>query len=477
VTSFVPQHRMEPPRAHVTITSVDTVKLTAVGLDTRNMGPVSIDLSVHNSQTVIYPREGEEWFLTKINDIWVLDKKGGFGNEGLLREARPGDQVTVTDGNYVLDAKTTQITGPTTFESPVTANSTLSVWGATDLGQLDSYGNLYMHGYHIFSQGGQIQTGNLFAEQIVGTKNAFFDKNLQADTMHCIKGFTTGRIDAYGDVLTHGYRIDTNGGNINCQAIDAYNYMSTNVLYIAGFRAADSGGVYSNSVWVGNAHMAVDGFGIGNAWMNRDGHFTPLGGVDYNGCYGSSASFGGMLMNGGGITTGWRNIDAGFGWMWAGGFVTNICEERFKRDITPIEESQLDTVLAAPLYNFRYDPEVINNVAPEVSSVPEAPDVGPQTTETPDPASARSTGTSTSDPDLINSGVPEEVAEAWRFGPMADDLPEHMVGETSIGKGPDLGAMVNTLWGAVQELSGKLDAANEKIAALTTRLEAVEARS
>jgi hypothetical protein len=489
VTSFVSQHRMEPPRVHVTIITVDTVKLTAVGLDTRNMGPVTIDLSVHNSQTVIYPREGEEWFLTKINDIWVLDKKGGFGNEGLLREALPGDLVTVTDGNYVLDSATTQIVGPTTVEGHLTANTDFSVWGNTDLGDtqiygvVDQRGHLHMHGYHIYNEGGsiftgggniictQINCGNIWAEQIVGTKNAFFDLNVQASTMHCINTLTSARQDVYGPTYTHGNSIDTQGGSVYTRNLEAWG----GNIWAQGAITADNY-IGSRDIWSGNSHMNGDGFGIGNAWMNGSGHFTPNGGVDFYGCFGSSASFGGMGFNGNGIVTGWRTVDAGFGWVWAGAFITNICEERFKRDIAPIEESQLDTVLAAPLYNFRYDPEAINNVAPDVASVPEAPDVGRQTTEAPD-LGLTSTGTSTSAPDLINAGVPEDVAEAWRFGPMADDLPDHLVGETSIGKGPDLGAMVNTLWGAVQELNEKLEAANEKIAALTTRLEVVEARS
>ena len=484
MTTFVPPHRMEPPRVRVNIISVDTVNLTAVGIEPTNNGPITIDLRISNSQTVIYPREGEEWFLTKINDIWVLDKKGGFGNEGLLREASPGDMVTVTDGNYMLDTGPVSIEAATTIEGHLTASTDFTVWGNTDLGNtqiygsMDQRGDLHMHGYKIFNEGGhtdtgggQIVAGNLWANQIVGTKNAFFDLNVQAKTMHCLETFTSGRQDVYGPTYTHGNSIDCQGGSIFPRNVEAWG----GNIWAQGAITADNY-IGSRDFWSGNSHINGDGFGIVDAWMNRYGHFTPQGGVDYYGCFGSSSSFGGILTNGGGITTGWRQVDAGFGLMWAGGFITNICEERFKRDIAPIEESQLDTVLAAPLYNFRYDPEVINNVASEaVASV--TPEVGPQTTEAPDPGLARSTGTSTSAPDLINPGVPEEVAEAWRFGPMADDLPDYLVGETSIGKGPDLGAMVNTLWGAVQELNGKLDAANEKIANLTSRLEAVEGRA
>jgi len=497
VTSFVPQHRMEPPRAHVTIISVDTVKLTAVGLDTKNMGPVSIDLSIMNSQTVIYPREGEEWFLTKINDIWVLDKKGGFGNEGLLREAAPGDHVTVTDGNYMLDTGPVSIEAETTIEGHVTANTDFTVWGNTDLGNtqiygsMDQRGDLHMHGYKIWNEGGAITTGGghittnggsldagrgetagqVWGGQIVGSQNSFFDKYVRIVDLQVTGNTTTARQDVYGPTYLHGNSIDAQGGSLYTRNVEAWG----GNIWAQGSITADYY-LGSRDIWSGNSHMNGDGFGNGNAWMNANGHFTPQGGVDYFGCFGSSSSFGGILTNGGGITTGWRQVDAGFGLMWAGGFITNICEERFKRDITPIEESQLDTILAAPLYNFRYNPEVINNVASEAASVTVIPEVGPQTTEAPDPESARSlVGTDSNPP--INPGVPEEVAEAWRFGPMADDLPDYLVGETSIGKGPDLGAMVNTLWGAVQELNGKLDAANEKIANLTSRLEAVEGRA
>src|SRR4051812_2856060 len=220
---------MEPPRVRVNIISVDTVNLTAVGVEPTSLGAINIDLRVHNSQTVIYPRENEEWFLTKINDVWVLDKKGGFGNEGLLREASPGDQVTVTDGNYVLDAKTTQIVGPTTVEGHLTANTDFTVWGNTDVGNiqiygiLDQRGDLHMHGYKIFNEGGlintgggniicgQINSGNIWAEQIVGQQNSFFDKYVRIYDLQVTHDTTLGGTNFYGTADHHGNTIYAGG--------------------------------------------------------------------------------------------------------------------------------------------------------------------------------------------------------------------------------------------------------------------------
>jgi hypothetical protein len=217
------------------------------------------------------------------------------------------------------------------------------------------------------------------------------------------------------------------------------------------------------------------GFFIGPTWV--DG-----GGVGGPGC-----SFGGVGINGGGINTGWRNIDAGFGHIFAGAYWTNISGSEQKRDITPIETSQLDAVLAAPLYHFRYKPTVVNNLATDVeseigvASVPDPPSMPDQsrpTTQVTEPVLGAAETTIPPEPEVvtgINSGVAEDIAETWRFGPMVEDLPEQVIGETPRGKAPDLVSLVYTAWGAIQELSAKLDTANEKIAALTTRLEAVEA--
>jgi len=475
MTSFMTPQRAEPPRQRVLITQVDTTALTAVGSNLSNRGKVNIDISIHSGQTIVYPRENEEWLITKVNETWVLDKKSGFGNEGLLREANPGDLVTVTTGDYYLDSGSNQFVADSTFDGQLTANSDFSVWGNTDLGPLQIYGrldllgDLYMNGYHIHGGGGsiytdggniicnQINSGNLWAAQIVGSQNCYFDKFVRIQDLQVIANTTTARQDVYGPTYTHGWDIDLQGGSVGCRNIGAWGGAGGGQVW--GQQSVTSDGyVGAPNIWAGNAHMAVDGFGIGNAWMNTYGHFTPQGGVDFYGCYGSSSSFGGILTNGGGINTGWRMVDAGFGPMYAGAYWTNISEVRFKRDISRVEDSQLDAVLNAPLYHYRYNPNAIHpntNAATERMVDPDAPAVastGPDDLETP-----------IAD---VNPEALQEAAEAWRFGPMIEDLPDQVVGDTPRGKAPDLTSLIYTAWGAIQELSAKLDKANEKIARL-----------
>lgn len=118
---FTSPYRSETPRHHVIITQVDTVKNKAVGVERKNNGVVNIDLSLTYGQTITYPRKDEEWFVEKINEVWVLGHKAGYGNEGFQKPADPGDLVTVTTGAYHLE------TGPVTITAPVTFGSGINV--------------------------------------------------------------------------------------------------------------------------------------------------------------------------------------------------------------------------------------------------------------------------------------------------------------------------------------------------------------
>lgn len=503
MTTFIPPQRMESPRMHVLIIQVDTTNLTALGSDLKTKGQVTINISIHNTQTVIYPRENEEWFITKINEQWVLDKKCGYGNEGLLREAKPGDQVTVTTGDYVLDTGSVEIVGPTTVDGHLTANTDFSVWGNSDLGpvqiygRLDLIGDLHMNGYDIHTDGGDIRTeggsielgggyfdskggyvgtsggmfdaagGQIWGGQIVGQQNSFFNKNLQTQTFQVIGTSTFGPTNFYGTADHHGW--DLWAGNINGTGL----YGNGLQLYGGQINAGNIfvAGCYCNGVdvgggWVSNCArfqtygsiMDSNGFYVGSAWL------------DGNGAGGAWGQFGGVVINGGGITTGWRNVDAGFGAMYAGIYWTNISETRYKRDITPVEASQLDAVLGAPMYYYRYDPDAIHpdtNDAPEKMATPDTPSVNIVDGE---PSLHAVDDSVPTDAEVPPEAV-DEAADTWRFGPMVEDLPDHVVGETPRGKAPDLGAMVNTAWGAIQELSQKLDEANQKIADLTGRVQ------
>lgn len=201
-----------------------------------------------------------------------------------------------------------------------------------------------------------------------------------------------------------------------CRAADVY----ADRVHV-GNTYVDGGGVAAGNFGSGGANHNANGFGIGNCYM------------DFNWVAGAAGNFGGITLGGGGMNTGNRLIDAFFAPIYAGAFFQNISEARFKRDITPIAESQLDVVRGAPVYHYRYRDD-----APVASS-------------------------------LAHDGDEEAAAaaaEQWRRGPMADDLPDHLLGDTPRGRAPEMGAMLNTAWAAIAELSAKLDDALGRIAAL-----------
>lgn len=93
--------RREPPRLHVFITNIDVPSSTALGKDVKNQGLVTIDLKKQPGQVVVWPRIGEEWYCIKIDERWVLERKGPVGNEGLSTpNVSPGDQVLNVGGSF-----------------------------------------------------------------------------------------------------------------------------------------------------------------------------------------------------------------------------------------------------------------------------------------------------------------------------------------------------------------------------------------
>lgn len=277
-----------------------------------------------------------------------------------------------------------------------------------------------------------------------------------------------------GVVTAGGGAVELNYGGLAATAVTAQDYVAaTNGLYGAFTSSTES---YAQRFWAGNTLHSTTGFSVGNSGM--DGglvtspqvyggtrvsspdvygdrvhagnsimdnagfggfHFVAGGAVHDTGGFGIGDSwlnsfevasngrgfFGGINLDGNGIVTGWRMVDAGFGPMYAGAYYTNVSEAGVKRDVTPVEDAHLQAVVDAPLYHYRYRPDA-SVVADD-----------------------------------------QTQADTWRRGPMVDDLPEHVVGQTPHGKAPDMAAMLNTAWGAIRELSAKVDA-------LSARLEAVE---
>lgn len=275
-------------------------------------------------------------------------------------------------------------------------------------------------------------------------------RNFAADTVQAGGGTTflnTGGVDAPA-VTAHDY----------VQSNNVYaSYMQANSLYgdrvSAGASVLDNttltaqqvlcegSGMNYSGVWCGQSSIQpnsvagpnvygydvyADRVHVGNSYVDGGVGFFPQ-------CNGYGAAFGGVGIGGGGINTGNRAVDAFLAPMYAGAFFTNISEERFKRDIIPVADSQLDVVRGAPVYHFRYRRDVPVTSSPAHDGDEEA-------------AAA--------------------AAEKWRRGPMADDLPDHVLGDTPRGRAPELGAMLNTAWAAIGELSDKLDAALARIAAL-----------
>lgn len=501
MTNFVSPYRSEPPRVRVHILSVDTVNLTAVGVEEKNKGAVTIDLSVHNSQTVIYPRENEEWYLTKINEIWVLDKKGGFGTEGLLREASPGDLVTVTDGNYVLDTGPVSIEADTTVEGHLTADTDFTVWGNTDVGNiqiygtLDQRGDLHMHGYKIWGEGGpidcgQINCGNIYAQQIVAFQNSFVNANLQANQMHCLGTFTTGYIDNYGGIHTNGWGIDTQGGRIDvtdlvvwraedihgtlwvqngiwtdrdfhgggvyCNGVDVGGgWVSNCARFQSGSQIMDYNGMASNYLWCGNALHDGGGFGIGNAQHNGGGFGVGACWMDY-----------------------W-NVE-GYNVAWV--FLVGYSSEQLKQNITDVDHSEaLDQLMNIRVREFewRQYPEQGRTLGFVVEELPERFRRYVPENEAKTAAAAKDTPTGASTPTATTTETPNATStEPPIATPPSAEKDEN--GNDPLRYGYNLPEIVAVTVAAskaqqenINDLTSRVSSLESTVSALTARLEAL----
>lgn len=198
--------------------------------------------------------------------------------------------------------------------------------------------------------------------------------------------------------------------------------------FFVGNTLMDKDGFAAGHIFVTNCYVSNE-FILGNSSIHVNGMHTPQFSAD-------------------GIVVGTRTFMNNSG-VFADGFFLNGSEARLKQDITPTEDAHLATVIDAPIYDWRYRADMLATPAAAAA----------------DTAAAATTDTSdVTDPDV----------EPWRFGPLADDLPDRVLGDGPNGKAPDLVAMVFTAWGAIQELSAKLDTATEQIAELSARLDAID---
>jgi hypothetical protein len=84
--------RRESKRVLVRIIDVNVEKNFARAVMSQG-GEISIDLTVTTGPVLIYPARNEWWFVTRVNSIYVLDRRSSEQQPGLQISAEQGDQV------------------------------------------------------------------------------------------------------------------------------------------------------------------------------------------------------------------------------------------------------------------------------------------------------------------------------------------------------------------------------------------------
>lgn len=99
---FKSTSRQETPRRLVIIGNVDIPNLNASAVDFNGGGILNIDLSVYNPPFIIYPKQGEHWYVELVQQRWILSKKDKVASPGYLDQSVvPGDQVWNSQGNVI----------------------------------------------------------------------------------------------------------------------------------------------------------------------------------------------------------------------------------------------------------------------------------------------------------------------------------------------------------------------------------------
>lgn len=99
MSTFIPPSRRETPRKRVRVLQCDLEKMIAYTIDPQR-GHWTVDLTVSHGDVTVYPKVGEEWYITKIADVWILDRRSAFQNQSIGVQADQGDRVW-----YVPDGK------------------------------------------------------------------------------------------------------------------------------------------------------------------------------------------------------------------------------------------------------------------------------------------------------------------------------------------------------------------------------------
>lgn len=79
-------------RRRVRILSTDVEKRTSQARDQQG-GKLIVDLRATVGPVVVYPSQGEEWYVVNISDRWVLERRTDYQNAAYTVESKPGDWV------------------------------------------------------------------------------------------------------------------------------------------------------------------------------------------------------------------------------------------------------------------------------------------------------------------------------------------------------------------------------------------------
>ncbi|WP_267716774.1 hypothetical protein [Streptomyces sp. CoH17] len=94
-------NKSEPTRQKGQVVNCDNEKNIAV-LVTSQGGTLTVDLSVTSGPVVVYPKVGEEWYVSLLNGVWVLDRRSPVQNTALAEETEVGDHVWRNDNGTIM---------------------------------------------------------------------------------------------------------------------------------------------------------------------------------------------------------------------------------------------------------------------------------------------------------------------------------------------------------------------------------------
>ncbi len=99
---YLRSDRIETPRRRVVIlyTFPDRQLCTARDMQ---YGTIQVDLSTTIGPVVVWPVPGEQWYVTKISEKWVLDRRTAHQHTALVESQTVGDAVWHNlDGDLIV---------------------------------------------------------------------------------------------------------------------------------------------------------------------------------------------------------------------------------------------------------------------------------------------------------------------------------------------------------------------------------------